>query len=155
MPRTETLPEIPDRLYFRIGDVSQLVGVEPYVLRFWETEFPMLQPKKSKTGHREYKRKDVELLLEIKRLLYDEGFTISGARKAIRERARSSRKKRDSNGQAQLSLLAEPAQVLPVLETMKKELQAIAAILKSRRRRPLENLGMFRYRDGCARSQRL
>ena len=107
-----SLPEIPNRLYFRIGDVSQLVGVEPYVLRFWESEFPMLQPKKSKTGHREYKRKDVELLLEIKRLLYDEGFTIPGARKAIRDKVRAGRgKKRDSNGQPQLSLLAEPSKL--------------------------------------------
>src|SRR5215471_1139527 len=84
-------PQIPDRLYFRIGDVSELLGVEPYVLRFWESEFPMLQPKKGKTGHREYKRRDVELLLEIKRLLYQEGFTISGARKALKDRNRSNR----------------------------------------------------------------
>jgi DNA-binding transcriptional MerR regulator len=131
MSQTET-PEIPDRLYFRIGDVSQLVGVEPYVLRFWETEFPMLQPKKSRTGHREYKRKDVELLLEIKRLLYDEGFTIPGARKAIRERVRSGRKKDPTNGESQLSLLQEP-RVRPALEKVKKELEHIAAILKTPR----------------------
>ena len=129
-----SLPEIPNRLYFRIGDVSQLVGVEPYVLRFWESEFPMLQPKKSKTGHREYKRKDVQLLLEIKRLLYDEGFTIPGARKAIRDHVRAGRgKKRDSNGQPQLSLLAEPSKLQAGLEKVKKELQDLAALLRTPR----------------------
>jgi DNA-binding transcriptional MerR regulator len=73
-------PEIPDKLYFRIGEVSRLVGVRPYVLRYWESEFPSLAPKKSGTGHRLYRRKDVELLLEIKRLLYEKRFTIEGAR---------------------------------------------------------------------------
>src|SRR6185295_14382179 len=75
------LPEIPDKLYFRIGDVARLAGIKPYVLRFWETEFPGLGPKKSGTGHRLYRRKDVEMVLEIKRLLYDKRFTIEGARK--------------------------------------------------------------------------
>ena len=74
---------IPDRLYFRIGDVSRLAGVQPYVLRYWETEFPTISPKKSETGHRLYRRKDVEMVLEIKRLLYDRRFTIAGARKAL------------------------------------------------------------------------
>ena len=74
--------EIPDKLYFRIGEVSDLVGVEPYVLRYWETEFPAVGPKKSGTGHRMYRRKEVELLLKIKYLLYDKKFTIDGARKA-------------------------------------------------------------------------
>ena len=62
--------EIPDKLYFRIGEVARLAGIKPYVLRFWETEFPGLGPKKSGTGHRLFRRKDVELVLEIKRLLY-------------------------------------------------------------------------------------
>lgn len=131
MPEPET-PQIPDRLYFRIGDVSELLGVEPYVLRFWETEFPMLQPKKSKTGHREYKRKDVELLLEIKRLLYDEGFTISGARKALKDRGKSARKK-NAAGQAQMPLLAEPNRVRPGLDRVRKELQEILAFVNKRR----------------------
>lgn len=76
-------PSIPDKLYFRIGEVSRLAGVKPYVLRFWETEFPTIAPKKSGTGHRLYRRKDVETILEIKRLLYDKRFTIEGARKAL------------------------------------------------------------------------
>src|SRR5579871_5676824 len=80
----ETPPSIPDKLFFRIGEVSQLVGVEPYVLRYWETEFPGLAPKKSNTGQRMFRRKDVELLLNIKQLLYDKKFTIEGARKALK-----------------------------------------------------------------------
>lgn len=131
MPEPET-PQIPDRLYFRIGDVSELLGVEPYVLRFWESEFPMLQPKKSKTGHREYKRKDVELLLEIKRLLYDEGFTISGARKALKDRGKSARKKSAAR-QAQMPLLAEPNRLRPGLDRVRKELQEILAFVNKRR----------------------
>jgi DNA-binding transcriptional MerR regulator len=77
-------PAIPDKLFFRIGEVSQLVGVEPYVLRYWESEFPRLSPKKSNTGQRMFRRKDVELLLNIKQLLYDKKFTIEGARKALK-----------------------------------------------------------------------
>ena len=78
-------PEIPDKLYFKIGEVSSLLGVEPYVLRYWETEFAVLSPKKSGTGHRLYRRKDVELLLRIRHLLYEERFTIEGARARLRE----------------------------------------------------------------------
>lgn len=81
--------EIPDKLYFRIGDVARLAGIKPYVLRFWETEFPALGPRKSGTGHRLYRRKDVEMVLEIKRLLYDQRFTIEGARKFLETRPKS------------------------------------------------------------------
>jgi DNA-binding transcriptional MerR regulator len=77
-------PSIPDKLFFRIGEVSQLVGVEPYVLRYWESEFPGLSPRKSDTGQRMFRRKDVELLLNIKQLLYDKKYTIEGARKALK-----------------------------------------------------------------------
>jgi DNA-binding transcriptional MerR regulator len=81
---TDENPAIPDKLFFRIGEVSQLVGVEPYVLRYWESEFPGLSPKKSNTGQRMFRRKDVEMLLNIKQLLYDKKFTIEGARKALK-----------------------------------------------------------------------
>src|SRR5512141_3156699 len=81
-------PEIPDKLYFRIGDVSRLAGIKPYVLRFRESEFPTLMPKKSGTGHRLYRRKDVETVLEIKRLLYEKRFTIEGARKHLEARGK-------------------------------------------------------------------
>jgi DNA-binding transcriptional MerR regulator len=75
--------DIPDKLYFRIGEVSKLLEVEPYVVRFWESEFPGLAPKKSDTGQRLFRRKDVELLLQIKFLLYEKKFTIEGARQAL------------------------------------------------------------------------
>src|ERR1700691_2768444 len=84
----QTAPEIRDKLYFKIGEVSELLGVEPYVLRYWETEFTALSPKKSGTGHRLYRRKDVELLLRIKHLLYDKKFTIEGARQTLHEESR-------------------------------------------------------------------
>jgi DNA-binding transcriptional MerR regulator len=76
--------EIPDKLYFRIGEVSRLCDVPAYVLRFWESEFPQLKPHKGGTGQRLYRRRDVEAVLHIKSLLYDEGYTISGARQVIK-----------------------------------------------------------------------
>jgi len=78
-------PVLPEKIYFKIGEVSEIVGVEPYVLRYWETEFDLLKPSKAPSKHRLYKKRDVELLLDIKRLLYTEGFTIEGARKKLRE----------------------------------------------------------------------
>ena len=78
-------PEIPDKLYFRIGEVSGLVGVEPYVLRYWETEFKAIRPDKTRSNQRLYRRRDVETVLQIKKLLYDEGFRIDGAKKRLRE----------------------------------------------------------------------
>lgn len=81
--------ELPDKLYFKIGQVAKLVGVKPYVLRYWETEFPMLRPSKTRSRHRLYRRKDVETLLLIKRLLYAERYTIEGAKRRLREAARS------------------------------------------------------------------
>ncbi len=77
--------EIPPKSFFRIGEVSRLTDTKPFVLRYWETEFPMLQPVKSPKGHRLYRREDIETVLRIKRLLYDEGFTIAGARRHLRE----------------------------------------------------------------------
>lgn len=84
MPEPQRAVTIPDKLYFRIGEVSRLTRTRSYVLRFWEKEFPMLKPVKSSTGHRMYRRKDVELVLQIKHLLYRDGFTIEGARKKLR-----------------------------------------------------------------------
>jgi len=75
---------IPDKLYFRIGDVARLCQVAPYVLRFWETEFPQLKPNKGGTGQRLYRKKDVEIALRIKSLLYDQGYTIPGARQIFK-----------------------------------------------------------------------
>ncbi|HET7713717.1 MAG TPA: MerR family transcriptional regulator [Patescibacteria group bacterium] len=76
---------LPNKLYFRIGEVAKLVGVKPYVLRYWETEFTILRPGKTPSHHRLYRRRDVEMLLEIKKLLYEEGFTIAGAKKKLRD----------------------------------------------------------------------
>lgn len=73
--------------YYRIGEVSRLTALKPFVLRYWETEFPMLEPVKGANGHRLYRQDDVDLVLKIKRLLYDEGFTIAGARRHLKELA--------------------------------------------------------------------
>ncbi len=80
---------IPERLYFRIGEVAELCQLPAYVLRFWETEFPQIKPIKSSTGQRMYRRKDVESVLRIKKLLYEEGFTIAGARQHLRAEIKS------------------------------------------------------------------
>src|ERR1700751_5182908 len=79
---------VPDKLYFRIGEVSRLCRLPAYVLRFWETEFPQLKPVKSSTGQRMYRRKDVEAVIRIKKLLYEEGFTIAGARQQLRSESK-------------------------------------------------------------------
>jgi DNA-binding transcriptional MerR regulator len=77
--------ELPVKLYYRIGEVSQIVGVEPHVLRYWETEFRSIRPQKSRKGQRIYSRRDVDKLLKVKDLLYTHGFTIAGARRRLRE----------------------------------------------------------------------
>ncbi len=82
---------IPDKLYFRIGEVAELSALPAYVLRFWETEFPQLKPTKGSTGQRMYRRRDVEHILLIKRLLYEEGYTIAGARDKLKAELRPAR----------------------------------------------------------------
>src|SRR5262245_16043291 len=81
----EDATEPPVKLFYRIGEVSQIVGVEPHVLRYWETEFRSIRPQKSRKGQRIYSRRDVDRLLKVKDLLYTHGFTIAGARKKLRE----------------------------------------------------------------------
>jgi len=120
-------PEIPDKLYFRIGEVARLCSVAPYVLRFWETEFTQLKPNKSGTGQRLYRRRDVEMALRVKRLLYDEGYTIPGARQAILAESRNKR-----NGQPELPLPAQQQgaqQAEARLHKVRKELREILGIL--------------------------
>jgi DNA-binding transcriptional MerR regulator len=114
---------IPDKLFFRIGEVSQLVGVEAYVLRYWESEFPGLSPKKSSTGQRMFRRKDVELLLHIKHLLYNEKFTIEGARKALKTGKGFEEKVVEMVTQEELFPMADP------LPGIRKELAAILKLL--------------------------
>jgi DNA-binding transcriptional MerR regulator len=130
------LPEIPDKLYFRIGDVARLANIKPYVLRFWETEFPGLGPKKSGTGHRLYRRKDVEMVLEIKRLLYQERFTIEGARKFLDSRAKpelvaapTTRGKRKKM-QGDLFVADRTADLTKLIDKVREELRAIVTSLK-------------------------
>ena len=132
---TELEAAIPQKLYFRIGEVSRLVGVKPYVLRYWETEFPGLAPNKSGAGHRFYRRKDVELLLQIKQLLYDKRFTIEGARRHLETAAKTGRRDRALAAEAR-SHPAPSAQ--PELferrtadwRSVRDELAAILALLK-------------------------
>lgn len=127
MVEPEDLPEsteIPDKLYFRIGEVAALVGVEPYTLRFWETEFSGLSPKKSGTGHRLYRRKDVELLLRIKHLLYEKKFTIEGARQHLQDEKRPSKRKAPSP-RVQRDLFADEP-----LQDIRRELSEILQLLK-------------------------
>ncbi|PIR20501.1 MAG: MerR family transcriptional regulator [Deltaproteobacteria bacterium CG11_big_fil_rev_8_21_14_0_20_47_16] len=105
--------DIPNKLYFRIGEVSDIVGVKPYVLRYWETEFPDIRPSKSKSGQRLYKRRDVEMLLMVKELLYDKRFTIDGAKQRLRESPRDTHVipgREASGGQPQQMLHRPPAQ---------------------------------------------
>lgn len=83
---------IPEKIYFKIGEVCDLVGVQAHVLRYWETEFPMLSPQKNRSGQRSYRRKDVEIALRIKQLLYDELFTIAGAKKKLQTELRETTK---------------------------------------------------------------
>jgi DNA-binding transcriptional MerR regulator len=87
---TQTAKAIPDKLFFKIGEVCDLVGVQAHVLRYWESEFPTLQPQKNRAGQRTYRRKDVEMALRIKELLYDEGFTIAGAKRKLAGEGRGS-----------------------------------------------------------------
>jgi len=93
-------PAIPDKLYFKIGEVSRITGLPAYVLRFWETEFKGIHPKRTSTGQRMYRKIDVELILDIKHLLHDKKFTIRGAKQHLKDRRKGSR-----NLQQQLSLV--------------------------------------------------
>jgi DNA-binding transcriptional MerR regulator len=109
-----TAADLPDKLYFKIGEVARLVGVKPYVLRYWETEFPFLRPGKTRSRHRLYRRKDVETLLEIRRLLHTERYTIEGAKRRLREAGRA----------------PEPARTVPpTLAEVREELLALYRML--------------------------
>ena len=117
---------IPDKLYFRIGEVAQLCRLPAYVLRFWETEFPQLKPVKGGTGQRMYRHKDVENVLRIKKLLYEEGFTIAGARQHLRAENKADKK------QAPLPF---PERSVPDLKQLRQGLREILAILSSGQKR--------------------
>jgi DNA-binding transcriptional MerR regulator len=111
---------IPDKLYFRIGEVSELTRTKAFVLRYWETEFPSLRPVKGKSGHRLYRRKDVELIFQIRQLLYEKGFTIEGARRHLA-----------SDGKipaAQTHLFQSPLDAAEI-KAIRQELQTILTML--------------------------
>ena len=123
MPEDKEL-KLPDKIYFKIGEVAEIVGVEPYVLRYWESEFPALRPIKSKSQQRMYRKKDVELLLRIKKLLYEDMYTIAGAKKQL---ARGGDKQ---NGQMSLKLPASEDKGL--LRKVEREIQAILKLLEEK-----------------------
>jgi DNA-binding transcriptional MerR regulator len=132
-------PTIPDRLYFKIGDVARLCSVETYVLRFWETQFPQLKPNKSGTGQRLYRRHDVELALKIKHLVHTEGYTLAGARQALEQghRRTASQPKASGAPQPQLPLAGAngSGQLFDdfalTIEHARAELREIASLLSS------------------------
>ncbi len=115
---------IPDKLYFRIGEVATLCRLPAYVLRFWESEFPQLKPVKSSTGQRMYRKRDVESVLRIKQLLYEQGFTISGARQQLRAETKSDKSQ---------SAIPFPAQSVPELQHIRRGLREILDLLSTRK----------------------
>lgn len=121
----ETAAAIPDKLFFRIGEASRLLGLPPHVLRYWEKEFPALAPEKSSGGQRLYRRKDLELLLMIKHLLYEQKFTIAGARQYLAQRRNRPGVGRSSQQQASLFGDAGAG-----LRQIRQELAALIELLK-------------------------
>jgi len=115
---------IPDKLYFRIGEVATLCHLPAYVLRFWESEFPLLKPVKSSTGQRMYRKRDVENVLRIKTLLYDQGFTISGARQQLRSENKSDKTQ---------TAIPFPTHPTPELQHIRQGLREILNLLSTRR----------------------
>jgi DNA-binding transcriptional MerR regulator len=115
---------IPDKLYFRIGEVATLCRLPAYVLRFWESEFPQLKPVKSSTGQRMYRKRDVESVLRIKQLLYEQGFTISGARQQLRAETKSDKTQ---------SAIPFPSQSVPEIQHIRQGLREILDLLSTRR----------------------
>jgi DNA-binding transcriptional MerR regulator len=124
--RVAAEPVIPDKLYFRIGEVARICRLPAYVLRFWETEFSHLKPVKSSTGQRMYRQRDVENVLRIRKLLYDEGFTIAGARQQLKAEAKPAR--------LQNGLPFPKPQSSASLKKVRQGLQEILGILSPRRK---------------------
>jgi DNA-binding transcriptional MerR regulator len=131
--RAVEIPTIPDRLYFKIGDVARLLKIEPYVLRFWESQFPQLKPNKSGTGQRLYRKRDVEVAVEIKRLVYGEGYTLSGARQVLGQQRRADASVSPPAPAAKSNVQKAPParndKVAVVVSRLRTELREIAGIL--------------------------
>lgn len=121
-------PTIPDRLYFKIGDVAKICEVETYVLRFWETQFPQLRPNKSGTGQRLYRKRDVEMALEIKRLVHQEGYTLVGARQALEQ---GNRRQAADSAAAAAEVSRKRESAADVLGRARAELREIVGLLAS------------------------
>jgi DNA-binding transcriptional MerR regulator len=119
--------EIPDKLFFKIGEVAKITGVKPHVLRYWESEFKLLKPSKSATGQRVYQKKDVKKVFTIKKLLYDEKFTIAGAKRRL---MRGAKEEKPPKEERQLSMTFDNKELVALLKEVKKELSAIASMLK-------------------------
>ena len=113
-------PPIPDKLFFKIGEVAELAGIEQHVLRYWEEEIESLKPRKNKSGQRLYQKKDVELIFEIKQLLYAEKFTVAGARKKLKQNKRK---------ETQLDIAFDRDNFIELKEEIKKDLESILTIL--------------------------
>ena len=120
---------IPDRLYFKIGDVARICGVETYVLRFWETQFPQLKPNKGGTGQRLYRRREVELALEIKKLVHEEGYTLAGARQAMAQVRRVGRPRKQPAAGTPAD--SNPEAVAALVGHARAELREIAGMLSA------------------------
>lgn len=112
---------IPDKLFYKIGEVSRIADIESYVLRYWETEFPFLKPRKNKSGQRVYVKKDIELVLEIKKLLYQERYTIEGVRKQFGELSANARHMQQSDEKTK----AENLPPVKILQHIKQRLREI------------------------------
>tara|TARA_Y100000588_G_C14273198_1_gene933250 strand:- start:2430 stop:2813 length:384 start_codon:yes stop_codon:yes gene_type:complete len=124
--KNKVTQKIPDKLFFKIGEVSKLAATKPHVLRYWEKEFPVLKPTKSDTGQRVYRKKDVELIMEIRRLLYDENFTISGAKKQFKRKY--TRTKKDV---AQKDIVEVQSATDLDIALLRNELEEILKLLKN------------------------
>jgi DNA-binding transcriptional MerR regulator len=137
-------PLIPDRLYFKIGDVARICGLATYVLRFWETQFPQLKPNKSGTGQRLYRRRDVELALEIKRLVHAEGYTLAGARQVLGQAHRRPVSLPVPQQEPQSDSESDPQSRLPLLgNDSDRLLEAVAATVGHARSELREIAGLL------------
>lgn len=116
---------IPNKLYFKIGEVSEITGMEPYVIRYWESEFKSIKPSRTQSNQRVYRRKDVESILEIKHMLYEEKLTIAGARKKLLDKKSQDKKQPDLD----FTTKKEHLDHLAILKEIKEELMALRKIL--------------------------
>jgi DNA-binding transcriptional MerR regulator len=116
---------IPNKLYFKIGEVSEITGMEPYVIRYWESEFKSIKPSRTQSNQRVYRRKDVESILEIKRMLYEEKLTIAGARRKLQDKKVQDKKQLDLD----FTVKKDHRDHLAILKEIKEELLALRKIL--------------------------